>query len=124
MTQEELPCNRLISTHCGYNLDGVPTDSFPITRRSERKPVRIAVLLLVDSESEQVEQEASTLDLSQHGLRVQSKVMLCPGQLVQIIPNEGPEYAVLSRVVWVGPASSDQGGEAGLEFLNPLPAPV
>lgn len=114
----------MISSIYRYKLGGVPTDSFPITRRSERRPVRIAVLLLLESGGEQVEQEASTVDLSQHGLRVQAKLVLTPGQLVQIIPNEGPEYALLSRVVWVGPTSSDRGGEAGLEFLNPLPAPV
>ncbi len=64
------------------------------------------------------------MDLSQHGIKVQAKLSLIPGQIVQVIPSEGPEYAVLSRVVWVGPAVSDKDGEAGLEFLNPLPAPV
>jgi hypothetical protein len=35
-----------------------------------------------------------------------------------------PACFIKARVVWVGKAESAQTGQAGFEFLNPLPGPV
>ena len=102
----------------------MPTESHTTVRRSERKPVRIAVLLLVESEGKKVEGEAYTLDLSQHGLRLQVNIPLIQGQIVDVTPSEGPEFAVRGRVIWTGAVGSPQEGEVGFEFLSPLPTPV
>jgi hypothetical protein len=102
----------------------MPTESRTTTRRSERKPVRIAVILLVESEGKRIESEASTLDLSQHGLRLQASVPLAQGQIVDVTTSEGPEYAVRGRVIWTGAVGSEHEGEVGFEFLSPLPMPA
>jgi hypothetical protein len=34
------------------------------------------------------------------------------------------ECFIKARVVWVGKSDSAQAGQAGFQFLNPLPAPV
>ena len=92
----------------------------PVTRRSERKPVRLAVILLI--EGEEVDPRALTVDLSHHGVRLQAKADPTPGQFAQVIFADNPSQAVLSRVVWAGRVNSDREAEAGLEFVDPLPA--
>ncbi len=102
----------------------MPTESKPKDRRCERKPARLALMLISDSVGEKVESQALSFDFTQFGVGVETSTALVPGQIVEISPREGPEYSVRGRVVWVGEAESDQGGKAGLEFLEPLPAPV
>ncbi len=97
------------------------TETRPDPRRSARKSVKMAVVLLVETDSERTEHEGMASDFSQHGLRVQASTALTPGQVVEIIPSEGPEHAVRCHVVWAGKVGSDREGEAGLEFLNPNP---
>ncbi|PYV11576.1 MAG: hypothetical protein DMG23_03930 [Acidobacteria bacterium] len=105
-------------------MSGVATESFPVSRRSERVPTQIAIILIVETEGERLENETSTVDFSQHGVRIQvSSSGLTPGQIVEVIPTQDPSYSVRSRVVWVGPTGSDQKDQAGLEFLSPLPGP-
>ena len=82
----------------------------------------MAVLLLADSPDGTTEHEANTLDMSQFGLRVHSAIGLTPGQVVAVVPQEGPDHAMSARVIWAGKMESAEGGEAGLEFLVPLPA--
>jgi len=95
--------------------------SYSIARRSERKPVRMAVILLI--EGEEVDHRALTVDISRHGVRLQANPALTPGQLAQVIFEDSPSHAVPARVVWAGRLGSDREAEAGLEFVNPLPTP-
>ncbi len=90
-------------------------------RRCARKRVRLAVILLAESEGKSVEGEASTVDLSEYGARVETDIRLTQGQIVEVITNEGPEFAVRGRVIWTGSVGSEQEGQVGLEFLTPLP---
>ena len=78
----------------------------------------------MESEGKKVESEACTLDLSQHGLRLQASIPLSQGQIVDVTTNEGPEYAVRGRVIWTGAVGSEQEGQIGFEFLSPLPMPA
>jgi hypothetical protein len=94
------------------------------TRRCQRRRVRLALMLISDPEGEKVESPAISFDFSQYSLGVETGASLVPGQLVDIVPNEGPEFAVRGHIVWVGEAGSDQQGKAGLEFLQPLRSPV
>jgi len=98
--------------------------SHPEPRRSKRQVVVMAVMLLGGCEGGRTEQEAYLLDLSEHGARVQPGVAFSPGQVVTLIPSESPGYGLPARIVWVGGLESDHAGEAGLEFLRPLPATV
>ncbi len=66
--------------------------------------------------------DAITVDLSQLGTRVRADIVLLPGQAIEVIPTGGPRHVVPSCVVWVGATGSDQDREAGLKFLQPLPA--
>jgi len=100
----------------------VPEGSHSTKRRSERQPAQIKVTLVI--EGNEAEQLASTMDLSQHGLRLQSDLSLAPGQPVGLLLSYNPSCVIGARVVWVGKADSAQAGQAGLEFLNPLARPV
>jgi len=91
-------------------------------RPAERKRVQMAVTLVI--ESDEAEYLATTIDLSSYGLRLQSDATLAPGQPVGLLLAANAECFIKARVVWVGKSDSAQAGQAGFQFLNPLPAPV
>jgi hypothetical protein len=93
-------------------------------RRCERIFVKMPVSLLVESQGTKIAHEASTVDFSQRGVRVKSRVPLWPGQNIELIPSGSPRCSVPGRVIWVHATSANRAGEAGLEFLQPLPAEV
>ena len=93
-------------------------------RRSERHPVRMAILLLADPIETESQNEVYTVDLSQHGCRIEGSASLTQGQLVQLIPSETSGATITGRVVWVGAPASDLAGEAGIELIQPLTSPV
>jgi hypothetical protein len=76
----------------------------------------------MDTEQGEVRKEAATIDISNHGCRVAGVEPLCEGQLVRLLPWESPDGAIAGRVVWVGEPASNLAGEAGIEFLQPLPS--
>ena len=92
----------------------------PFPRRPQRRPTNLPVLLIVDPEGARIHSPAASFDFSHYGIGVRSSASLVPGQIVDIIPSEGPAHAVRSRVVWANPQASGEGCQAGLEFLNPL----
>ncbi len=91
-------------------------------RRSERKPAQIVVTLVI--EADEADHLASAVDMSQHGLRLQTDYSLTPGQRVGLLLSDNPDCVIGARVVWMGDLDSEQAGEAGLEFTSALSAPV
>ena len=87
-------------------------------RRSERKPLRKAVVLVVEMGAEATSYDAGTLDVSQHGARVQVDADLKPGQVLHLVRPDNPDETVTCLVVWTADVSSDTKGQAGLEFLK------
>ena len=96
----------------------------PDARRSERVASRIPVTLLAKSMGLEFEQPASTIDLSKHGLRIQTfeplnpARPLSPGQPVCVLGSRGARLKYC-QVVWVRAVESDGPVQAGLEFLSP-----
>ena len=88
------------------------------TRKSERHPKRMAVVLLDDPEETENRSAAVTVDVSEDGCRIESEASLTPGQVVYLMPAETPNGTVKGRVVWIGQPASDMAGEAGIEFLE------
>jgi len=100
----------------------MPDDTRSVKRRSERKRVQISVTLVI--EGDEAEELATTVDLSPHGVRLQSEATLALGQPVGLLLGTEPNCFIKARVVWVGKADSAQAGQAGFEFLTLLPGPV
>jgi hypothetical protein len=100
----------------------MPDDTPSVKRPAERKRVQIAVTLVI--EGDEAEYLANTVDLSPYGLRLQSDATLAPGQPVGLLLATEPASFIKARVVWVGKADSAQAGQAGFQFMNPLPGPV
>ena len=91
-------------------------------RRTERKQVRIGVTLVI--EGDEARHLATSVDVSLHGLRLQSDAALAPGQLVGLLLATDPDCFINARVIWVGKADSAQAGEAGFEFSGLFPGLV
>ena len=52
---------------------------------------------------------------------METGLSLAPGQHVGLLLGEDPSYLIDAWVAWLGKLDSEQAGEAGLEFLKPLP---
>ena len=89
-------------------------------RRSKRHPIRMAVVLLMAPHDTRTQCEGFTVDISQHGCRIEGSASLGQGQIIQLTPQDAPETPIMGRVIWVGEPASDLAGEAGIEFLQPL----
>jgi len=75
-------------------------------------------------EGDEAEYLANAVDLSPHGLRLQSNATLALGQPVGLLLGSEPNCFIKARVVWVGKTDPSQDGQAGFEFLDLLPGPV
>lgn len=91
------------------------------TRASSRIYVRVPVEITVDSNGTTTSYAASTVDFSALGARVETDSPLAPGARVNFIWTSPAQRSVPSLVVWSAPAHLDQGHQAGLRFLEPLP---
>ncbi len=88
----------------------------PPPRRIERRSGVIPVTLHVESRGRKFEHPASTLDLSERGLRIVTTTSLIPGQTLEVFSSR----ALLGRcrVVWVTGGGTDRPSEVGLEILH------
>ncbi len=97
------------------------TQPYNPLRRSARRKVSKAVVLIFEAEDDLQTSAAETLDLSEEGVRIKSPSLLTPGQVLEFRTEDNAK-AVRCRVVWTGNMTPDQDAEAGLEFLMPLQA--
>ena len=102
----------------------VKTGNKPPRPRAERMNVQMPVTLRADSKTQSEEHVASTVDLSNNGVRVRANAGLLPGQAVTIVTNSGEPRTLPGRVVWVGSVGTRLEGQAGIEFLKPLTPPL
>jgi hypothetical protein len=84
----------------------------PTPRRSPRTARRVPVTVAVRNQGQDVVRTVNTVNISKHGLRVQTKLVLRPGQAVYALPTQGKLPSGYGRVIWA------RDHEAGLEFLN------
>ena len=89
-------------------------------RRAPRRKVSKPLTFVVDADRESIASRAFAVDLSDLGARIRAEVRLEPGQIITVVPNEGPQAGIPSQVIWVGEAADQT--EAGIAFLEPLAA--
>ena len=88
----------------------------PPPRRMERWSGVIPVILHVESKGRKFEHPASTLDMSDRGLRIVTTTSLIPGQTLDVYSSRS--LLGHCRVVWVAGAGTDRPSEVGLEVLH------
>ena len=89
-------------------------------RRAPRRKVATSLTFVVDSDHEQIVNRAFAVDLSDLGARIRAGLRLEPGQLITVVPSDGPKEGIPSRVIWVSTEGANS--EAGIAFLEPLAA--
>ena len=87
-------------------------------RRWERRPATIPISLVLKGGHLRRDESAVTVEISLHGAKVQTKLTLVPGDLVEVVPQGEFPHAIPTRVVWVQEYESSHWNFAGLEFLN------
>lgn len=105
-----------------YTLFDMTPDTHAVPRRSERKPVRRAIVLMVEPDDPETLLEGTTVDMSEHGARVEVEAPLAPGQTLSLIQPDDPAHSYRCLVVWAGDVGSDGHDQVGLEFLGSLSA--
>ena len=93
-------------------------DSGHIQRRSRRKTERMPVTLLMKNQGQEFERSASTVDLSEQGLRVRTTAALSEGQIVYVLSSRGYSPLGYCRVVWVRESDQARRNEVGLKLMN------
>lgn len=101
-----------------YTLFGMTPDASAAPRRSERKPVRKAIVLMIDEGNQDAGHPGMTVDLSDHGARVEAAAALTPGQTLTLVQPDDPSSSLRCMVVWAGDVASDGHDHVGLEFLD------
>jgi hypothetical protein len=92
-------------------------------RRSERRPQKLEVMLLAKTAGVEFQQPAHTVDISEHGLRIETDGPisearpLTPGQLVYAYGVGDTSYGYC-RIVWVHTDDPGACSQAGLAFVN------
>ena len=87
-------------------------------RRWQRQPSNIPISLVLEADPSKADDSAMTVDISQHGAKVRTKLALVTGERVGVVLKGGFPDAIPARVVWVREQESDHWTFAGLEFLN------
>ena len=88
------------------------TTARPNPRRSTRTARRVPINMAVKNQGRDLVRTVNTVNISKHGLRVQTNLVLHPGQAVYAMPTKANTPSGYCRVVW----ASER--EAGLEFMN------
>jgi hypothetical protein len=91
-------------------------------QRWEREPTNIPIKLVLRAEAFKSDSMATTLDLSLHGMKVQTSLFLVPGEWVGIVPKGEFPQAIPARVVWAREDEAKNSTIAGLEFLQTVDA--
>jgi hypothetical protein len=86
----------------------------PERRKCERSLSRAPLTLRLGEE----DTSAVTLDVSPHGARILTNLVLVPGQTIEITCYKAINRSMSCRVVWVSMDGSDRPVEVGLEFLD------
>jgi c-di-GMP-binding flagellar brake protein YcgR len=89
-------------------------------RRWERQPATIPISLVLKAQNLKVDNSATVLDFSLHGVGVLTKLALFPGEQIEIVAKGEVLDAIRTRVVWVREDRSNHLSFAGLEFLDAL----
>jgi len=89
-------------------------------RRDKRVTCTMRAPLAPDPSSVDLIEEASTIDLSESGVRLRLHGEIEPGQIVDVFLSKHPEPC---RVVWTSPGGVGKELIAGLEFIYSLPHP-
>jgi hypothetical protein len=99
----------------------MPTNLWPIERRSARAPEKVPAKLLVRGAEGNYVCRGMGSDCSLHGMRIQiSYPFLAIGQTVEVVLAGEPRLTATCRVAWIGQPGSVYTGQVGLEFISPL----
>ena len=90
----------------------------------ERQPATIPISLVLKADHFKADNSAITIDISLHGAKVRTKLLLVSGERVGVVLNEEFSDAIPSRVSWLREFESSHWTLAGLEFLNTLGARI
>lgn len=88
-----------------------------ITYENERNGRRLPVRLPFSVVLRGATIRAESINLSKSGLRLRTDSQLALGETVQVMLLEGKPYPAAARVIWAGPADTDQ-YEVGLQYVR------
>ncbi len=88
-------------------------------RRESRVAVNFPVRLILEPNGARLEHDALMLDASDWGVRLVTKTEVGMKEEVEVIPQEGPDFAVRGRVVWIATFRARHENHVGIQLLQP-----
>jgi hypothetical protein len=90
------------------------------SRRSERESRTIPISLVRRSQNFGKDDEAMTIDISMHGMRIRTALPLAAEEWVEVIATKEFPHTIPAQVVWAREEESSHSTLAGIEFLPAL----
>jgi len=88
-------------------------------REGRRVTLNCPVRLILNPDGQRSECNALLLDASERGARLVLASEVRMGGAVEIVPQEGPEFAVHGRVVWIAEFRARHENHLGIQFSEP-----
>ena len=88
-------------------------------RESRRAALNCPVRIIFNSNGEQCECDALLLDASERGARVLVRGEVGVGKVIEVIPQEGPDFAARGRVIWTAEFRARHETHLGIQFSEP-----
>ena len=82
----------------------------------ERRSAAIPISLVLESDHFEADDSAITVDISLHGAKLRTKLLLVSGERVGVVLNEEFPNAIPALVAWVREDESSHLTLAGLDF--------
>lgn len=88
-------------------------------RRESRVAVNFPVRLILEPNGARHEHDALLLDASEWGIRLVTSTEVGMKEEVEIIPQEGPDFAVRGRVIWMATFRARHENHIGIQLTRP-----
>jgi hypothetical protein len=85
-------------------------------RRDRRVAVNFPVRVVFRPDGQRNEHDALLLEASDWGVRLVLGADISMGETVEIIPQEGPDFAVRGRVVWIAEFRARHESHVGIQL--------
>lgn len=92
-------------------------------RRGQRVAVNFPVRVILQPDTQKSEHDALLLDASEWGVRLVLGGEVGMGETIEVIPREGPEFAVRGRVVWTAVFRARHENHIGIQLTQPQSVP-
>jgi PilZ domain-containing protein len=92
-------------------------------RKGQRVAVNFPVRVILQPDGQRSERDGLLLEASEWGVRIVLGSEVGMGETIEVIPREGPGFAVRGRVVWIAVFRARHENHIGIQLAQPQSVP-